>query len=590
MTQKKTLTVWVLFAIIAAAACWYYWEYIDICGARVPIMDFFKWISLYGRKVHSGEMTFAQFAVDRNEQIQPGMMAMYFAAMERSNYQMWPMMVIGAVLQCIKSVALGGGVLWLAKKDAKNAMVYLIAAVAVFFAKMNLNQWELLSEPFELGFEVRDILFLVTFLAAAYFFYHVFERKYGEQLLGMFGLSIWATAVSLTFASAYLVGLLGAISIAGIVLMLNHKDEIRAKHFALAGIWGCCVIGTVVAYLGVLSSNDGGALSVSTQQIGGIAKGIIYYYGATLIPQQLAENNAGSSTALFLICGLLVIAVTVCVCVLYLSKRQLRKKPFPLMLVSYAAIIGVTVAMARIPEYGVQTMTSSRYCAESLFSIAGTLIMGAELCQYYAKQRTGSGLHRGMKVAFCAIAGMVIICTGVCNVQEMKKAPYRAAYQESIAHAMENIEYLNDSQLGICQAEPGDVREAVQFLKENHLSIFGEEEIKELYSFEDASIIQGISADGWVAKNGRLTIKTGEQGGILLHGYIPFDLPSDASISILLDGAEYETRSVQNGSFTMEIQTEPNTKHELAFVSSFEFVSPPDVRALSFLITSLESR
>lgn len=110
------------------------------------------------------------------------------------------------------------------------------------------------------------------------------------------------------------------------------------------------------------------------------------------------------------------------------------------------------------------------------------------------------------------------------------------------------------------------------------------------YCLDDCTLITDVYSDGWAGPNAVIDVPGSAEGTITIQCYIPFDLPSDASISILLDGAEYETRSVQNGSFTMEIQTEPNTKHELAFVSSFEFVSPPDVRVLSFLITSLESR
>lgn len=86
MMKKKMYMAWIGYAAVAISICAFYWRYITICGSHVPIMDFFKWISFYGETVHSGDMSFAQFFYDVNEQVQPGALALNFLIMENSDY------------------------------------------------------------------------------------------------------------------------------------------------------------------------------------------------------------------------------------------------------------------------------------------------------------------------------------------------------------------------------------------------------------------------------------------------------------------------------------------------------------------------
>lgn len=192
-----------------------------------------------------------------------------------------------------------------------------------------------------------------------------------------------------------------------------------------------------------------------------------------------------------------------------------------------------------------------------------------------------------------AVSSFAVLAIGsavLCNAYEMRIAPYRAMYQEGIVNAMKYADYLDDDQLLICQAEPSYVREAVHFLRENQLSIFSEsQETEDVYSFEKITRLEGIEADGWAADSSRLAVPTGKNGIIKLAIYIPFDLPENACITVSVDGEHYKDFPVSSGSFTLEIQTAPYTEQLIGLNSNFEFNNPPDVRSLSFLITSLQS-
>ena len=78
-------------------------------------------------------------------------------------------------------------------------------------------------------------------------------------------------------------------------------------------------------------------------------------------------------------------------------------------------------------------------------------------------------------------------------------------------------------------------------------------------------------------------------GQIRLDIYIPFALPENGCISVTVDSEHYKDFPVSSGSFTLEIQTAPYTEQLIGLNSNFEFNNPPDVRSLSFLITSLQS-
>ena len=193
-------------------------------------------------------------------------------------------------------------------------------------------------------------------------------------------------------------------------------------------------------------------------------------------------------------------------------------------------------------------------------------------------------------MAVSSFTVLVIGCAVLCNAYEMRIAPYRAMYQEGIVNAMKYADYLDDDQLLICQAEPSYVREAVHFLRKNQLSIFSEkQETEDVFSFEQITRLEGIEADGWATASSHLAVPTGKNGIIKIAIYIPFDLPDDACITVSVDGEQYKNFPVSSGSFTLEIQTEPYMEHLMGFTSNFEFNNPPDVRSLSFLITSLQS-
>ena len=77
----------------------------------------------------------------------------------------------------------------------------------------------------------------------------------------------------------------------------------------------------------------------------------------------------------------------------------------------------------------------------------------------------------GIAVALFFVGGLTISA-----ISEMRIAPYRGAYNESIKEIMLNIDERSDEELAVTQGEASDVRVSVAFLKRYNLSIFADKE------------------------------------------------------------------------------------------------------------------
>ena len=576
-SQKRRVLVWLFFSLLASGACFYYFRYMYIAGSRVPFMDFFKWIAMYAEDVHNGAISVMQFFTDVNEQVQPGALALVFWLLECTDYDVWPLMILGAIIQCVRCVIIGAiAMIPCVRQKTKVQWMGLFVGITLVCLELNFCQWELLMEPFEVICALRIILFMVVFWITSKCFTVIFEKTFRTQLGMILLLCILNALVTFTFASAYFVGFVGAISIAGIILMIDHRTKLKAQHSILAAIWALFVVAIILIYMGLMPENSSASLQINGEFIINIIRGILLYYGAAVIPQQLSETLLWP----FYAAGIVLCLASIAITVFYEKMPQRQKSYFPILLSLYGFISALVIAIGRISTYGVETMLSSRYSVESIVGISGTVMMAASL---FPSRK----IKFGHKTIAALSIGLILIGVVCCDVDEMQTAPYRAEYQKSIVSAMVCAEFAEDDELSVCQAEPEYVRDAVRFLKVNKLSIFKEGLEKDSYSFEDAIRRKGVWADGWTTDSSSLLINTGKAGTILVKGYIPFDLPDASWIEITLDRQHYDTVQATKGEFSLQISTTPNAQHMLDFQTDFVFDSPPDTRKLSFLITAL---
>ncbi len=463
-TQKYKKWKIILCGFTAAAALAIFWifvRYVSIAGFRTPIMDFFRWVAWFGEKSHSGGLGLFELAADSNEQMHPLSLAINFWVLEITGYDFWILVISGAILRCVFSAIL----IITFIRSIKNTSIieYLlcvICSLAICLVSVNPNQWELVSMPFSLATSVRDLLFFGLFYYVSSLLNKFFDLSFRNQLIGALVLSLFAAAVSLLIASAYFIALLGSISIVMILLLIIRRKQLKPTVVIPGIIWAATVIGCFLSYI-LLSK---GAATQSIRNHAGILsffEGIILYLGASIVPQNLSET----SLSLFYIAGVIVLEAYIYITYKLIKEKIILKNVIPLLLIFYSIINGFVIGLGRIGGYGLGTMVSSRYTAESLLGLVGVVWGGALI--YAEGKRSVS-----RKTALCMLAAAVVLSVSSCYIVENRLAPYRGNYANNIKKIMMNIDDYTDQELSVCQSEPYYVRPATEFLKNNNLSVF----------------------------------------------------------------------------------------------------------------------
>ena len=454
--------VFVVFGLIIVS----YFRYILVAGSREPIMDFFRWIAWFGERIHSGTMSFVDFFSDSNEQVQPLALAIDFYALEAARYDFFGALVLsGAVLKGLASLALVALFFRETKRSRRfSAMAFTaVISICILLACLNLNQWELIAEPFGLTCAIRLVCFFGVFELLSKCLRRIFDYSFRMQVLTVIAISFLAAAVSLLMSGAYFVAFLGAMSVAFLWACVSGRKKLEKKHIVLALIWAAAVLGCVAVYVSY-------AGNAATQSVGigaalfAYVKGFIVYLGCTIVPQSISETDLSA----FYIAGTLLLIVGIETVLIYLFYGLQDKSYMPILLMAYAVVNGLIIAVARVPAYGVGGLAASRYTVESLLGIVGMLWAWGIIHSYVE-------MSRAAKASMWVVAILIAVCTVNCYRVEARIAPYRAAYNAGIREVILNAEAASDEELAICQSEPVYVRETSAFLDTYDLSVFAEE-------------------------------------------------------------------------------------------------------------------
>ncbi|MBE6567227.1 MAG: hypothetical protein E7657_01065 [Ruminococcaceae bacterium] len=432
-------------------------------GMRVPIMDYWKWIAIYGEQVLDGTVTLADwFRSDAGQHIQPLCMMINFGVLKLFRFDVLPLVVGGMILR----VLMAGGLMVLFVRrfpKEKISVVFGICAASVGLSVLNLCQWEILLEPFSLASACRVTLFYLSFLLTERFVGKLEERSTAKNLLYGACLGAYCCFLTLFVSAAYFVGHLVAIGLA-ILWGLWCKRRALVRFLAPAFLWFVLSLaGAVVYYILFRARAEAAVPTGVLQQIFSILQGIVCFWGSMAVHQTVSDFlGLGIVTAV----GLLLLAFTVWVTFYYIRLHKDGKNLFPLICVLYAFLTGAVIAVGRVGSYGVATMTSSRYVVESAIGLVGLIFMAYDVL-------TQTDFSLQVKRLFCGVMVFSLVWLSASTVMELCTMPSRRAYSECLREKMLIIDALDDDALGEFQANsPDDVRYCVEFFKENGLSIF----------------------------------------------------------------------------------------------------------------------
>lgn len=467
--SKKRLLQWTTYGImtvILVLSTVQYLQYIEIAKSTIPIMDYWRWIAEYGEKVLNGTITFADyFSSDLGEHIQPIAMAINFGVLRNSNFDVQPLVEVGAILRVVMGFAL---ILYFVitykKKQEKNPIVIALSSIALFYSVINYNQWELATEPFNLANVVRVASYYVSFILADRWLAGIDRRTKRMNILTAALLGVYCAFLTLLMGGGYFVGHLVGIGLAFLITLFRQWKKWRTYFLPMA-VWCSISFISALAYYimlkqrgtpVVMGSSDSNALLL-------FAEGICLFWGSLFIPTQIANQY---SNAIVTMVGAFVLVYVVYVLVKYLCKHKNGEGVFPAICVMYALVLSIAITAGRIDHFGISVMGGSRYVVESSIALFGVTWMNCD----FICDRKMSLKQRSIPLIGTLAALLLLIYSS--DVQ-MFHAPYMKTHFDAIEEKMLNIDAYSDDDLAGFQAfQVDDIRYCVDFFEKNGLSVF----------------------------------------------------------------------------------------------------------------------
>lgn len=454
-----------LTIVLLAIMSFQYLKYVEIAKTTVPFMDFWRWIAVFGEKVENGTITFWDyFNSDVGEHIQPIAMAIDFTILKWTDFDVTPLVVIGAVLQIMIAVIMVV-YFWFTFKESRTLdyIVKLVAGVTLFLGVINLNQWEISTEPFSIAFAYRLANYYLSFIWADHWLANIENKSLKNNLVHGFIFGCYCAFLTVFVGAAYFIGHIFGIGLACLWVLLQKKKEWKQYFFPML-MWGVVSFVAVLVYLYLLSQRGAQASVIPDVNIFILLlQGICLFWGAVFIPTVTSNQYGGE---IVVITGVIVLIVATTVLVRYLQHRRDGKGMFPVICYLYAVSISAAITIGRIGSFSIDVMSSSRYVVESSIGLFGVVWMAYELWV----NRTSSAEKGVLPLGVIALSFLLLMQAGKVQTEF---SPYMNSYFMELESKMRNIDDCSDEDLVGFQANnPDDVRFCVNFFEKNRLSIF----------------------------------------------------------------------------------------------------------------------
>ena len=438
-------------------------EYVLTATANVPMMDYWRYIVQFVDKIYHEGVTLVDLWIPQEGAAHRaiGMPIFYFLANVKFfglNTQIE--IVLGIVALLINSFFLFFVYLKRMKWESSIAKCgFVLIALCMF----NINQWEILTLEFSLGFMSRIFLILIGF-----YLFDTLQKKQGSKLL--VAISMLYMFMVACLAGSYAPGALGAIVfvvLAQIFLETSDRWKLCAQNLMV--VIGF-IIGIVFFFndLGGGTGDGAGARLIDMVSDGSIFRAIFYMLGSSVLHVSSAQVTQDFSV--YFDIGI-VMFILYMIAIFIFFKRKIYKMTYmPIMLMAYTACIILIISFGRIPMYGVNYVTSSRYVCETTLGLAGICWIFLYELQFICKYE----LKGSIKKTFVSSLGVVFILINLKTSYdtEMGIAPYRRIYQESLIEIMVTNEQVTDEEASKFQYDTWYVNEGIDIMEEYDLGIF----------------------------------------------------------------------------------------------------------------------
>lgn len=456
-----------LVVLLSMLFVWY-GRYIELAKCTIPYSDYFQWTVAYGEKIINHEISMGDyFRSDNGEHIQPIMMLLSTKVLGATDFDYAVLVTAGMYIRCVMAAILAiYSYLILSKREEPfSEAVAVICAAIIAFACLNFNQWEMVTESFALGSSIRVLIYFASFLLADYWIQQIPKHSAKQNTFwgGLFGVVLSCT--TLLISAGYFVGHVLSIGFVFLFVLLKNINNMRQYLIPMV-TWGITTLAGCIIYVLILvSGTRQDSVSISLDLLS-IILGLIVFWGAAFLPIVLLPEIYGLVP--YAVIGTLVIFVMTFLIFKHLRKRE-APQLFPVFCIIYANLAAIIIATARISTFSYSTMTSSRYTIESTIGIIGVIWLLANYLTEHCKL--------SMKVwASMGILSITALLSISANY-EMQRAPYIRNYYDNLELQLLEYESCSDETLEMISAtSPEKARLCLNFLKEHHLSIFGDNE------------------------------------------------------------------------------------------------------------------
>lgn len=389
----------------------------------------------------------------------------------------------------------------------------ILTVLAVMLLGFSLDKWELLINGSGCA----------HFLSYGLFFYHylVLERMFtGTEKPGDERRLVLLPWLALLVAGPYLAQYVAALLVVYGYLAFLQNRQLKLRRlpgYALSALLPLVLyfLSSASATYDYAGAKDIGLLAVLQQYTGFSLRFLLDGFAGTLVSGSVLEDLLAAGRIHYreiYLLGAFVILLYLLAVGLYFRTGQYRRTIFPMLLLVSGAGSHVLVFLSRYIFLTETYAWQSRYGLQYLPGTLGLLLIygyaarcfRAQYEERLRRRKTGASVpnartthaqvgygkahatRKGPQSLMVPVAGLLLSvfvllsfmgASCYTDKREMDVAPFRKLYFEGIAESARNYENLSDDELNVIfeyHHGAGQVRHAMDILKENHWNVFRE--------------------------------------------------------------------------------------------------------------------
>lgn len=446
-------------------------SYVLTATANVPIMDYWRYIVQFVEKLFQEGITFADLWIPQEGATHRAigvpiicflLNVKYFALDTQIE------IVAGVFATAVNCLFL----LWAFLKKMKwENNIAKCGFVLIVSCMYNINQWEIMTLEFSLGFAVRQLLILI-----ALFIYD--ELQKGNQKSYKLIAYVFFMCCVACLTGSYGPAVLGAMFFVFLIqffVVKENKGRICVQSgmmmlaFAIVSFLFFCGIG------GGISQNSGTNL-IDMIFDGRIFKAVFIMLGSSVLHN--ASSVVAESMNNVLCIGVVLFVLYIIAIFIFFKRKMYEITYVPIMLMAYTAGSILVIAFGRLQEFDLSYLVASRYVCETTLGLVGIVwifIYEVYCILYVNRKNKEKGILPIFKMLVYIIGtGFIMVNLQISYNIEMTTAPYRRIYYENLIEKMISAETITDEDASKFQSSKVFVEEGIEIMKKYKLGVFGE--------------------------------------------------------------------------------------------------------------------